>query len=287
MTVQPLLEWDPKQLGNYTLTGRLGAGGFGTVYAAKDPHGTPVAVKMLRPELAADQGLRNRLAREGDAMRRVNSERTVDIIDVVTDGPVAYLVMELVDGTGLDEHIANNGPLHGPILWFTAEGLVDALAAIHHAGIVHRDFKPSNVMLSPDGAKVLDFGVSVIAEETSHTATGAFLGSAAWISPEQVNGDDATPASDIFTLGLVLAYAATGQHPYGTGRADAVMFRIAHQQPDLTGIPHPLTDAVTACLATNPDDRPTIDDLTNFFRSGGNDPLNTGNISGQIGRAHV
>ena len=126
MALLPLLDWDPTQLGKYTLTGRLGAGGFGTVYAANSPDGTPVAVKMLKPELSADLGLRARLAQEGEAMRRVDSERTVNIIDVVTEGPVAYLVMELIDGTGLDEHINTSGPLHGPILWFTAEGLVDA-----------------------------------------------------------------------------------------------------------------------------------------------------------------
>ena len=282
MPVEPLLEWDPKELGSYRLTGRLGAGGFGTVYAGVAPDGRQVAVKMLRPELSSDQGLRARLAREGAAMRRVSSERTVDIIEVVTEGPVAFLAMELVVGVSLDQRISESGPLQGPLLWFSAEGIADALASIHAAGIVHRDLKPSNVMLGDDGVKVLDFGVSVIADETAHTATGAFLGTAAWISPEQVNGFDATSASDVFMFGLVVAYAATGRHPFGSGRPDAVMYRIANGTPNLEGIPDPLGALVAGCIERDPATRPTVPQIVSFFEAGGDLQLKSTGPTGTV-----
>ena len=252
MTIQPLLEWDPESIGGYRLTGRLGAGGFGTVFSGVGEDGRAVAVKVLRPELASDQGLRDRLAREGVAMRRVASEHTVDVIEVVAEGPVAYLVMELIEGVSLHEYVADSGPLQGPMLWFTAEALVSGLAAIHRVGLVHRDLKPSNVKLSADGLKVLDFGISVISESTPQTTTGVFYGSAAWISPEQAMGQRATPASDVFMLGLNLAFASCGDHPFGTGRAEAVMFRIAHHEPDVSHVPTPLNEVVAACLAADP-----------------------------------
>jgi serine/threonine protein kinase/beta-lactam-binding protein with PASTA domain len=280
--VEPLLEWDPKELGSYRLTGRLGAGGFGTVYSGVAPDGRQVAVKMLRPELSSDQGLRARLAREGAAMRRVSSERTVDIIEVVTDGPVAFLAMELVVGVSLDQRISESGPLQGPLLWFSAEGIADALSSIHEAGIVHRDLKPSNVMLGDDGVKVLDFGVSVIADETAHTATGAFLGTAAWISPEQVNGFDATAASDVFMFGLVVAYAASGRHPFGSGRPDAVMYRIANGTPNLEGIPDPLAELVAGCIEREPALRPTVPQIVSFFEAGGDMQLKTTGPTGTV-----
>ena len=282
MPVEPLLEWDPKELGSYRLTGRLGAGGFGTVYSGVAPDGRQVAVKMLRPELSSDQGLRARLAREGAAMRRVSSERTVDIIEVVTDGPVAFLAMELVVGVSLDQRISESGPLQGPLLWFSAEGIADALSSIHAAGIVHRDLKPSNVMLGDDGVKVLDFGVSVIADETAHTATGAFLGTAAWISPEQVNGFDATAASDVFMFGLVVAYAASGRHPFGSGRPDAVMYRIANGTPNLEGIPDPLVDLVAGCIERDPALRPTVPQIVSFFEAGGDMQLKSTGPTGTV-----
>lgn len=282
MPAEPLLEWDPKELGSYRLTGRLGAGGFGTVYSGVAPDGRQVAVKMLRPELSSDQGLRARLAREGAAMRRVSSERTVDIIEVVTDGPVAFLAMELVVGVSLDQRISESGPLQGPLLWFSAEGIADALLSIHEAGIVHRDLKPSNVMLGDDGVKVLDFGVSVIADETAHTATGAFLGTAAWISPEQVNGFDATAASDVFMFGLVVAYAASGRHPFGSGRPDAVMYRIANGTPNLEGIPDPLVDLVAGCIERDPALRPTVPQIVSFFEAGGDMQLKSTGPTGTV-----
>ena len=161
----------------------------------------------------------------------------VDIYKVVTEGPYIYLAMELVEGETLQQRVDSEGPLAGPLLWFTAQGLVEALSAIHDAGITHRDLKPSNVMFGPDGVKVLDFGISAAAEETGLTQTGAFLGTAAWISPEQILGREVTEKCDVFNLGLVMGFASTGRHPYGDGRPDAVMYRISNLGPDLEEIP--------------------------------------------------
>ena len=271
--MDPLLPSDPTQIDAYSLNGRLGSGGFGVVFAATDGEGTQVALKLLRPELSDDQRLRTRLGREADALRRVGGERNVEIFDVITEGDRAYLVMEFVEGETLAERVADQGPLVGPMLWFAAQGLVEALQAIHAAGIVHRDLKPSNVMYGPDGIKVLDFGISVAAEETGLTQTGAFLGTAAWISPEQILGRDVTEATDVFTLGMVLAFAATGRHPYGEGRADAVMYRITNTEPNLEGIPNPLREAVERCMSLDPAQRPTIGQLTDFFSSNGDESL--------------
>ncbi|SVA59884.1 uncharacterized protein METZ01_LOCUS112738, partial [marine metagenome] len=231
--LEPLRASDPSVIGEYTLEGRLGSGGFGVVYAATTTNGSRVALKVLRSELSDDQRLRRRLAREAEALRRVDGDRTVKIIDVVTDGDQAYLVMERLYGSTLENLVKDQGPLQTASLWLAGEGLIEALHDIYNAGIIHRDLKPSNVIYGPDGIKVLDFGISVIAEQTSLTQTGAFVGTAAWISPEQIRDDGVTEATDVFNFGLVMAFAATGRHPFGGGRNDALMYRISSEAPDL------------------------------------------------------
>lgn len=273
---------DPVSIGGFVLTGRIGAGGFGTVYSATGPDGGSVALKVLRPELADDQRLRDRLAREGEAIRRVEGSRTVKVFDVVTEGDYAFLVMELLEGEDLETLVERDGPLTGPQLWFVAEGLTQAMRDIHRAGITHRDLKPSNVIYGPEGVKVVDFGVSVVADQTSLTQTGAFVGTAAWISPEQVRDGDATGQSDVFNLGLVIAFVATGKHPFGSGRADAVMYRISNGAPDLDGLREPLASLVAACLQRDPAQRPTIDQLSEFFRTDGASNLTATGPTGTV-----
>ena len=272
----PLLSSDPTQIDDYRLDGRLGAGSFGVVYAATDADGSPVALKLLRPELSDDRRLRRRLAREAEALRRVEGDRTVKIIDVITEGDRAYLVMELLEGSTLDDTVKDQGPLQAGPLWFAAQGLIEALHDIRDAGVIHRDLKPSNVMYGPDGIKVLDFGISVVAEETSLTQTGAFMGTAAWISPEQITDDEITEATDVFNFGLVMAFAATGTHPFGEGRSDALMYRISSREPDLSGVFSPVKEALEQCLQREPEARPTIAALAKFFNSDRATGLGTG-----------
>ena len=206
-------------------------------------------------------------------LSRVSGERNVEIYKVVTEGPYIYLAMELVEGETLQQRVESEGPLTGTLLWFTAQGLVEALKAIHEAGITHRDLKPSNIMFGPDGVKVLDFGISAVAEETGLTQTGTLMGTAAWISPEQILGRDITEKCDIFNLGLVLAYAATGKHPYGEGRPEAIMYRMSSLDSDLEGIPEPLQSAINRCLEKEPEKRPSVEELATFFASSGEEKL--------------
>ena len=272
---EALRDSDPSFIDEYALEARLGSGGFGVVYAATAADGSPVALKVLRPELSDDPALRRRLAREAEALRRVEGDRTVQVLDVVIDDDQTYLVMERLEGPTLENLVKDHGPLQGPSLWLAAEGLVEALNDIYNAGIIHRDLKPSNVIYGPDGIKVLDFGISVVAEQTSLTQTGAFVGTAAWISPEQIRDEDVTEATDIFNFGLVMAFAATGRHPFGKGRNDALMYRISSEDPDLVDVPSPLKEALSRCLQQDPRNRPSVSDLTKFIESKGTTELTT------------
>lgn len=250
-----LLPEDPNSVGGYRLVGRLGAGATGVVYEAVSSDGERVAVKVLHPSLANAPGIRERLRREGVALQRVTGVRAVRVLEVDADGPRPFLAMELVEGQTLDNYVNSYGPVRGALLWGLAEGLVEALSDIHDAGIIHRDLKPSNVLLGPDGVRVVDFGISALADATSLTGTGSFVGTAAWLSPEQVQGDEVTEASDIFGLGMLLAYASAGHHPFGYGRSDAVMYRIIHSQPKLEDVPVPLLPVVIGCLMKAPEER--------------------------------
>ena len=265
--MKPLLSSDPTLLGSYRLLGRLGSGGFGVVFKAVNENGEEVAIKLLRPEFSDDQELRLRLAREAKALERVHGDRTVKVLEIITEGDHAYLVMDLLEGRVLGEYVKEKGFLKGPLLWFASQGLVEALQSIHTAGVVHRDLKPSNIIYGPDGVKVLDFGISGIAEESELTQTGALIGTAAWISPEQVLGEKVTTQSDIFNLGLVMAFMATGVHPFGEGRSDAIMFRVANSEPDLEKVPEVLRGVIERCLCKKPADRPTLSELASFFES--------------------
>lgn len=258
--------WD---FGDFADVQVVGSGGFGTVYRATDSTGRVVALKVLRPELADNPNIRKRLEREASALRAVSGNRTVKVLDVVTTGPSPYIVMEYLQGPNLEQLVTESGAISGPLLWFMTEGLIEALRDIHSAGVVHRDLKPSNVIFGLDGLKVLDFGVSSIGESSDLTNTGSFIGTAAWLSPEQITNGTSTRASDVFNLGLLVGYLALGQHPYGLGRSDALMFRICNLEPEVSTLPSPIRDLVQRCLSRQPSLRPSVEELIAFAQSNG------------------
>lgn len=267
--MEDLKSSDPQELGDFLLLKRIGAGGFGVVYLASDRVGQRVALKVLRPEFADDPRLRERLFREARSLSSVKGVRTAKLIGVGTTDSHAFLAMEYVPGESLDKIVQGERRPEGPMLWFLALGLVEALEEIHAAGIIHRDLKPSNVIVGPDGVKVVDFGISAILDDGGFTQTGTMMGTATWLSPEQINGAPVDERSDIFSLGMLLAYIGLGHHPFGDGRPDAVMYRIANTRPDLSALPGPFRLAVTRCLSRNASERPTLEALRAFFASGG------------------
>jgi serine/threonine protein kinase len=258
----PLGPDDPARVGPYTLIARLGAGGMGVVYLGTAGDGQPVAVKLLRPELADDPEFRTRFTREVAALVRVRGVCTVRVIEADTTSPRPFLVTEYADGPSLSEYVDAHGPLEPDVLYGLATGLAEALTAIHAAGIVHRDLKPSNVLLTQGGPKVIDFGIAQALDATSVTQTGMTVGSAGFMAPEQIMGRAVT-ASDIFSWAVTVAYAASGQPPFGTGPSEAVLYRILHAEPDLTGVPATLLPQVQAALAKDPQNRPTAPELLN------------------------
>jgi serine/threonine protein kinase len=256
----PLRPDDPARVGQYTLIARLGAGGMGVVYLGTAEDGRPVAVKLLRPELADDPEFRTRFGREVATLVRVKGVCTVRVIEADTTAARPFLVTEYADGPSLSEYVDAHGPLEPGVLYGLATGLAEALTAIHAAGIVHRDLKPSNVLLTRAGPKVIDFGIAQALDATSVTKTGMTVGSAGFMAPEQIMGHAGT-ASDIFSWAVTVAYAASGQPPFGTGPSEAILYRIVHGEPDLTGVPARLLPQVQAALAKDPQSRPTAREL--------------------------
>ena len=240
--VRGLQPEDPQTIGPYRLVGQLGSGGMGRVFLGVSAGGRPVAVKVIRDELAADPEFRMRFGQEVAAARRVSGVFTAMVVDADVDGPMAWLATAYVPGPSLSEGVDARGPLPAGALLTLAAGLAESLSAIHAAGVVHRDLKPSNVLLAEDGPRVIDFGISQAAESTQLTQAGLGLGSPGFMSPEQAAGYEIGPPSDIFSLGAVLAFAATGEGPFGTGTTAALLYRVVHGTPS----PRPGTDRSTA-----------------------------------------
>ena len=260
--VEDLQPGDPPKIGPYRLVGRLGQGGMGQVFLGVSPGGRPVAVKAIRPDLAADPRFRVRFAREVAAARRVSGMFTAMVVDADVDGRVAWLATAYVPGPSLSEAVESHGPLPEASLLALAAGLAESLIAIHAAGVIHRDLKPSNVLLAEDGPRVIDFGISrAAAESTALTQTGLVVGSPGFMSPEQAMGGAVGPSSDIFSLGAVLAFAATGQGPFGTGTTVTLLYRVVHGAPDLEQVPPAVRPLIERCLAKNPAERPTAAEL--------------------------
>ncbi|MFD0437536.1 serine/threonine-protein kinase [Streptomyces chartreusis] len=263
---EPLRGDDPPVVAGYRLAARLGAGGMGRVYLSHTQGGRPVAIKVVRPELADDQDFRRRFRREVEAARRVRGAYTAELIDADAEGTPPWLATLYVPGPSLAQAVSRRGPLPVPaVLWLMA-GVAEALQAIHGAGIVHRDLKPSNVLLAADGPRVIDFGISLAADATFRTATGSAVGTPQFMAPEQAIAGDVTEATDVFALGQTAAFAALGRALYGEGPAATVLYRIVHERPDLSALPEQLRPLIARCLAADAAERATLAEVVEWCR---------------------
>ncbi|MFE0630851.1 protein kinase [Streptomyces sp. NPDC058864] len=259
--IGPAQVGDATRIGRYRIVGRLGAGGMGVVYAALDPDGHRVAVKVIHASYAGNDEFRSRFRREVDLSRRVTGPCLVPLLDADPNASTPWLATQYTPGPSLDQHISVAGPLTGARLYALAAGTAAGLSAVHQAGVVHRDVKPANVILTDAGPRVLDFGIAHALDGTAVTRTGVMTGTPGWISPEQYRIGVSSSAADVFAWGALVAYAATGRLPFGVGAADVVAFRVLSEDPDLDGIPADLRSLVGQALAKEPQDRPTAGDL--------------------------
>ncbi|MFD6156218.1 protein kinase [Nocardia sp. NPDC060256] len=264
--MRPLGADDPTRIGDYRLLGVLGAGGMGRVYLGRNAGGRTVAVKVIRPDLVGDNEFRERFRREVTAARRVGGQFTAPVLDADVDADPPWLATGYVAGFSLTEAVDEYGPFTESSLLVLAHGLAEALVAVHAADLVHRDLKPSNVLLALDGPKVIDFGIARAIDDSQFTTTGKVIGSPGFMCPEQVTGDPVGPAGDVFALGGVLVFAATGQGPFGTGEMVQMLWRVVYEEPRLDAVPDRLRPLIAACLTKDPAARPTperiIADLT-------------------------
>lgn len=255
--MQPLLASDPARVDDYRLLARLGSGAMGGVYLGRSRGGRIVAVKLIRADLAEDPEFRERFRREAEAARSVGGFWTAAVVNADPDAEQPWLATEYVPGPTLHRAVADHGPLPEATVRSLGAGLAEALAAIHEAGLVHRDLKPANVLLGPDGPRVIDFGIARAMTGHSLTATGIFLGTPGFFSPEQTLGGEIGPPSDVFSLGAVLAFAAAGTGPFGAESTAAALYRVAHGEPDLSQVPSGLRELLAGCLTKDPAARPT------------------------------
>ncbi|MFB7321740.1 protein kinase [Streptomyces sp. NPDC056190] len=273
---------DPQRIGAYRLLARLGAGGMGQVFLARSDRGRTVAVKLVRPELAQQEEFRARFRQEVRAARQVGGYWTAPVLDADTEAAVPWVATGYVAGPSLQQVVGHDhGPLPERSVRILAAGLAGALKDIHAAGLIHRDLKPSNVLVTIDGPRVIDFGIARALETVTDgglTRTGALVGSPGFMAPEQVRGDRVTTACDVFCLGSVIAYAATGALPFGGADSGvhALMYRIAEKEPDLEALPEGIADLVRACLKKDPAARPTVDQIVQ--RTGAEDTIANGRL---------
>ncbi|MFC9247721.1 protein kinase [Streptomyces sp. NPDC057136] len=256
-TFEPLQDDDPRTVGPYRLMARLGSGGMGRVYLSHTPGGRPVAVKVIRPELADDADFRDRFRQEVANARRVQGVCTAPVLDSDTEGLVPWLATAYVSGPSLADAVKQHGPLPRETVLLLTAGVAEALQDIHRAGVVHRDLKPSNVLLAVDGPRVIDFGVARAVDATSLTRSGSAIGTPAFMAPEQALGGEITGATDVFALGQIAAFAATGSGAFGDGPSHGVLYRIVHEDPQLGELPDYLAELVAGCLHKEPQRRLT------------------------------
>uniref|UniRef100_UPI0004663620 serine/threonine-protein kinase n=1 Tax=Actinomadura welshii TaxID=3103817 RepID=UPI0004663620 len=257
---RPLNEHDPRRLGGYALLGRLGSGAQGTVYLGEGADGQRVAVKLLRVQFEEDDTARARFVREAEVAKQVARFCTAQFLDAEVAGDSPYLVSEYVPGEALNRLVARDGPMRGGALDRLAVSTASALTAIHRAGIVHRDLKPHNVLLGPDGPRVIDFGLSRVLDAASAVSSRA-VGTPAYMAPEQVSGGEIGAVADVFAWGATMVFAATGRPPFGSDSVPAVMYRVLHHEPDLGGLDGELRELVGAALDKDPARRPTAAQL--------------------------
>ncbi|MET7490994.1 protein kinase [Streptomyces sp900116325] len=260
--MQPLEAGEPLTIGAYRLLGRLGAGGMGRVYLGRSAGGRTVAVKVVHPHFALDEQFRARFRLEVDAARRIGAQWTAPVLDADPDAPVPWVATGYVAGPPLSGAVAAHGPLPEQSVRTLGAGLAEALAAVHAQGLIHRDVKPSNVLLALDGPRLIDFGIARAIDATaSLTSTGVSVGSPGYMAPEQIRGLDISGAADMFSLGAVLAYAATGLAPFLGDSSAVLLYKVVHEEPELGEIEGELREVIAACLAKDPALRPTPSEL--------------------------
>ncbi|MEV6771322.1 serine/threonine-protein kinase [Nocardia sp. NPDC051030] len=266
MTVQPVGADAPQSIGRYRVLGLLGSGGMGRVLLGVGPDGRLVAIKQVHAHLLDRHEYRLRFRREVTAGMRVSGAFTAPVIDFDLDCRTPWLASVFVSGIPLNQAVADHGPLPVPAVRTLAGGLAAALADIHRAGLVHRDLKPGNVLLTEDGPRVIDFGIARLVEGSGQlTETGTTIGSPAYMSPEQASSEPVSPASDIFALGTVLTMASTGRSPFAAPSTAYTLFSIVHTEPDLSPVPAELRELIAACLHKSPEQRPTPAQLLHYL----------------------
>ncbi|GHH20856.1 serine/threonine-protein kinase [Streptomyces lanatus] len=257
MAMMRLRREDPRVVGSFRLHRRLGAGGMGVVYLGSDKKGQRVALKVIRPDLAEDQEFRSRFAREVSAARRIRGGCTARLVAADLEAERPWFATQYVPGPSLHDRVADEGALGAAEVAAVGAALSEGLVAVHEAGVVHRDLKPSNILLSPKGPRIIDFGIAWATGASTLTHVGTAVGSPGFLAPEQVRGAAVTPATDVFSLGATLAYASMGDSPFGHGSSEVMLYRVVHEEPQLQGVPDALAPLVRACLAKDPEDRPS------------------------------
>ncbi|MGA5602038.1 serine/threonine-protein kinase [Streptomyces sp. EMB24] len=257
MAMMRLRREDPRVVGSFRLHRRLGAGGMGVVYLGSDKKGQRVALKVIRPDLAEDQEFRSRFAREVSAARRIRGGCTARLVAADLEADRPWFATQYVPGPSLHDKVADEGPLGAAEVAAVGAALSEGLVAVHEAGVVHRDLKPSNILLSPKGPRIIDFGIAWATGASTLTHVGTAVGSPGFLAPEQVRGAAVTPATDVFSLGATLAYASMGDSPFGHGSSEVMLYRVVHEEAQLQGVPDALAPLVRACLAKDPEERPS------------------------------
>ncbi|MEU0949629.1 serine/threonine-protein kinase [Streptomyces canus] len=257
MAMMRLRREDPRVVGSFRLHRRLGAGGMGVVYLGSDRKGQRVALKVIRPDLAEDQEFRSRFAREVSAARRIRGGCTARLVAADLEADRPWFATQYVPGPSLHDKVADEGSLGAAEVASIGAALSEGLVAVHEAGVVHRDLKPSNILLSPKGPRIIDFGIAWATGASTLTHVGTAVGSPGFLAPEQVRGAAVTPATDVFSLGATLAYASMGDSPFGHGSSEVMLYRVVHEEAQLHGVPDAVAPLIRACLAKDPEERPS------------------------------